>query len=102
YSTALCFSSFRPPRSRRSFPTRRSSDLQEVVDRHRDASRMYADALANKPRFTPASNADYHKRFVDVPLEIHQKVYKDALELAEARLQRRSGRSCSIIPCTFL
>ena len=80
----------------------RHQEPQEVVDRHRDASRMYADALANKPRFTPASNADYHKRFVDVPLEIHQKVYKDALELAEARLQRRSGRSCSIIPCTFL
>lgn len=77
-------------------------EQQMVVDRHRDASRNYADALAGKPAFMPASNSAYHRRFVDVPLEIHRQVYKDAFELAESRLQRRRVPKCPSNPCTIL
>ncbi len=77
-------------------------EQQEVVDRYREASRNYADALAEKPTFTPASNAAYHRRFVDVPLEIHRKVYKEAFVLAEGRLKKNGmrkfrGKSCTIL-----
>jgi len=77
-------------------------EQREVVDRYREASRNYADALAEKPTFTPASNSAYYRRFVDVPLEIHRKVYKEAFELAEGRLQKHGARKFPSNRCTIL
>lgn len=60
-------------------------DPQELR-RHRVLSRHYADALAQKPVFDPAGRLPYHQRFVDMPFDVHQKVYQAAYEMAVDRL----------------
>lgn len=54
------------------------------------ASARYADALAKPAAFKPSSNADYQQRFVDLPLQTHEKVYEMALQKANARLAFRA------------
>jgi hypothetical protein len=88
----------------------------EATARHAQASEAYADGLAGRPAFAPASNADYGKRFVDLPLKTHQRVHARALEMAKTRLKERlkeqlneqlneregdAGRNCGMPPCTI-
>jgi hypothetical protein len=63
----------------------------EPVQRSLQASKSLADGLAARPAFNPASNADYQRRFVDVPTHIHEQVYLRALELAESRLRNAAA-----------
>jgi hypothetical protein len=57
----------------------------------KSASSSLADGLAARPQFEPASNADYQKRFVDMPVQMHEQVYASALRLAEERLLQAQG-----------
>jgi hypothetical protein len=57
----------------------------------KSASSSLADGLAARPQFEPASNADYQKRFVDMPLQMHEQVYASALRMAEERLLQAQG-----------
>jgi hypothetical protein len=55
------------------------------------ASETLADSVAALPRFKPASNADYQRRFVDAPMRLHEQVYSIALDLAKSHLRNAAA-----------
>jgi len=56
--------------------TRKTAESARVV------SGAFADDVAKREAFNPASLDDFMKKFVDLPMQVHEAVYKEALELA--------------------
>lgn len=44
----------------------------------RESSARFADALAERERFKPVSRDAFLQRFVDIPLHVHEEVYREA------------------------
>jgi hypothetical protein len=56
-----------------------SSEASTKLDGARE---QYEQALDQRPEYAPASKDDYYRRFKDVPLEVHKKVYEAAFNEA--------------------
>ena len=50
----------------------------------------YRERKAVIPDYQPASRGDYHERFIDSPMHIHEMVYKKALAIARKHLWNRA------------
>ena len=50
----------------------------------------YRERKAVIPDYQPASRGDYHERFIDSPMHIHEMVYKQALAIARKHLWNRA------------
>ncbi|MCY4563605.1 MAG: hypothetical protein OXE40_03895 [Gammaproteobacteria bacterium] len=63
----------------------------DEAGRQRHGGPRYAELVAQIPAFAPPSAEEYYSRFDDHPLEIHEQVYGEAIELARARLIAERG-----------
>jgi hypothetical protein len=75
-------------------PEPRSDEAVDFdAERDRVISAEYADDLHRglPKKFSPPDFATYSERFVDVPVPIHQKVFKAAVDLAAERLASSSA-----------
>jgi len=53
-----------------------------AAERFRGPSEQFGDAMASREPYAPASRDDYFARFVDMPMHVHEAVYKEAFEKA--------------------
>jgi hypothetical protein len=73
--------------------------LREAED-FRKPSAEFGTAMLQREPFKPVSREDFHKRFVDVPMGVHEAVYKEAFDRAlsiatAATTKAASGSSSS-------
>lgn len=49
--------------------------------------------LAGLEKFSPTTKEEYFARFIDYPMEVHEAVYKDALKMAEDKLDSNARQA---------
>jgi hypothetical protein len=65
--------------------------VQAGARRFAAPSAGFADSMAERESFSPASRDRYLSRFVDVPLSVHEAVYQEAFERALAITPARNN-----------
>ena len=75
----------------------------ETAARYDGLEARFQDEIAGVEPFNPVSRDDFLERFVDVPMHVHEAVYKEAFAraLAHAESQRTPEPGPSRLPQDF-
>lgn len=55
---------------------------QDLINRYLETLRRYEAGLQTVPKFSPTTNMNFQKRFVDAPISMHEAIYRHAFDLA--------------------
>lgn len=70
----------------------RDPENQDLINRYVETLERYEAGLQTVPKFSPTTNMNYQKRFVDAPISMHETVYQRAFEMAVSRCQAESQK----------